>query len=126
MASPLTDIMNTLNNKSSRLDDSFIEEHFVPFLTNTILSRFKDTIDYARDMNQADENFPKVMQYDFFYYGIRKRKRFAPWIKDVVDDDVELIMNHYNYSREKADEVLRIIEAENLEHIKSLYVDGRL
>ena len=62
---------------------------------------------------------PNKLQYDFFINIVRKRKRFSPWEKKVKLDDLESIKEYYNYSTPKAQEVLKILNKEQIEFIKS-------
>ena len=42
------------------------------------------------------------LQYHFFINIIRKRKRFSKWIKQELENDIEVVKEYYGYSNEKA------------------------
>ena len=123
MASPLTIILNSINKKTDYLDEIFIEENYVPFLVNKIMASFQDTVLYANDMDK-NADLSKQMQYDYYYYGVRKRNRFSPWVNEIIDPDIEIIQNYYDYSLTKAQEVLRIISDSKLDMIRKLMTQG--
>lgn len=121
--SPLTTILNSINKKTELLSEDYIEEHYAPFLVNKILAGFRDTIAYA---SQADKmsNMTKMMQYEFYYYGVRKRSRFSPWTKNTIDPDIEVLMEYYNFSQFKAMEAYRCISPNNMKIIRDIMMQG--
>ena len=54
------------------------------------------------------------MQYDFFINILRKRKRFSKWQKYESDDVVSAVKEYYNYSEEKALDVMSILTEEQI------------
>jgi hypothetical protein len=67
------------------------------------------------------------MQYDFFRHLIRPRKRFSKWSKKADDGaDVAMLMAHYNYSAEKARNVLPLFTSQALDLLRqSRSIGGR-
>ena len=49
------------------------------------------------------------LQYHYLLNTIRKRKRFAKWIKPERIDDLRIVMEYYSISRQKAEEYLTIL-----------------
>jgi|TARA_B100000073_G_scaffold5927_1_gene5110 hypothetical protein len=99
-------------------DDPGWEKDYPAWVINKCLSSHIDTILLANLMNLYWE-LPNKLQYDFFINTVRKRKRFSPWDKKVKLDDLESIKEYYNYSTPKAQEVLKILNKEQIEFIKS-------
>ena len=68
-------------------------------------------------MNQAHRLGPEL-QYDFYYYAVRKGKRFGfpPKVQD--DSNITLIMEYYQYSRVKAQQALQLLTPEQIKQIK--------
>ena len=98
---------------------------YVPFLTNRAFAGFIDTIMFAEQMNQAHALGPQL-QYDFYYYGIRKGSRFAKIPKPVDPPGLDIVMEYYNYSRQKALEVMHLLDKNAMLNIaKSLDKGGR-
>lgn len=90
------------------------DKAYVSFMINRGLSYFADTVLYANAMNERAA-LPAKMQYDFLRYGIRPRKRFSKWTKKIDDSaDIQLIMNEYGYSAEKARDAYKLYSEEAL------------
>ncbi len=117
----LTDYLKTINETKVNLmdgDDPGWEKNYPAWVVMKCLSSHIDTILLANQMNLY-WNLPNKLQYDFFINIVRKRKRFSPWESKVKLDDLESIKEYYNYSTPKAQEVLKILNKEQIEFIKS-------
>jgi len=120
----LSDVLNAINyNKTDILDDDIQEKQYVPYVVNRCLSYFPDTILYANQVNHHNQ-MDKKMQFDYLRLSLRPRKRFSKWIKSHEEDNLQLIKDHYNYSNERANEVLRVLTPNQIEDIRSLYQYG--
>jgi hypothetical protein len=120
----LSEVLNAINyDKTPILDDELQEKEYVPFVVNRCLSYFPDTILYANKVNRYNQ-LDKKMQFDYLRLSIRPRKRFSKWIKSQEEKDLQLIKDHYNYSNERASEVLRVLTPNQIEDIRSLYQYG--
>ena len=98
---------------------------YVPFLTNRAFAAFIDTIMFAEQMNQAHALGPQL-QYDFYYYAVRKGSRFAKIPKPPEPAGLDIVMQYYNYSRQKALEVMHLFSDDDLINIaKSLDKGGK-
>ena len=89
------------------------EDDYKPYLTNRALSYHVDSIFEANDMNGAS-HLPLICQYHYLLNTLPKKKRFAKWIKAKQDEDVEAVMEYFEYSRSKAEAALRILTKENI------------
>lgn len=87
------------------------------YVVNRCMSYFSDTIFYANEMNCASWLDSKS-QFDFYRVGIRKKKRFSPWIRKETDKNIDLIKLAFGYTDQKAREVLNILGSEDIEKIK--------
>ena len=96
------DIMHDLN-----------ESEYEPFLINRALAYYQDCILYANEMNRRFEISARL-QYHYLLNTIRKRKRFAKWIKPDKIDDLRIVMEYYSVSRKKAEEYLNIISEKEI------------
>ncbi len=120
----LSEVLNAINyDKTPLLEDDLQEKAYVPFVINRSLSYFPDTILYANQVNHYNQ-LDKKMQFDYLRLSLRPRKRFSKWIKSQEEDDLQLIKDHYNYSNERATEVLRVLTPNQIEDIRSLYEYG--
>jgi len=120
----LSEVLNAINyDKTPLLEDDLQEKAYVPFVINRSLSYFPDTILYANQVNHYNQ-LDKKMQFDYLRLSLRPRKRFSKWIKSQEEDDLQLIKDHYNYSNERATEVLRVLTPNQIQDIRSLYEYG--
>ena len=108
------DFVKSINYKTGYLEDLV---GYNPYLTNACFSMHMDTIMLAEEMNQAHWLDP-MLQYDFYYYGVRRGKRFGFPKKQEVEDNVQLVMDYYKYSHSKALEALEILTDEQLDFMR--------
>lgn len=115
----LKDFLGSINHDKKPLLDNVEADPrlYKPFVVNRCLSYFPDTIFHANEMNCAPW-LDNKSQFDFHRLGIRKKKRFSPWLKKEVEDDINLIRTVYGYTESKAREVLNILGPKDLETIK--------
>lgn len=105
-------------------DDPFVAEKEYPaFMANRGLSYFIDTIMYANDMNRY-ASLDNLMQYEYLYYSVAKKKRFTKWSKPDKSEDVALVAEYYGYSKKRAEEALTLLKPEQLDHIKAVLDKG--
>lgn len=97
-------------------DESAIKS-YPSYVVNRCMSYFSDTIFYANEMNCAPWLDSKS-QFDFYRVGIRKKKRFSPWVRKETDENIDLIKLAFGYTDQKAREVLNILGSEDIQKIK--------
>lgn len=122
----LKDFLGSINHdKKALLDkDEADPRLYKPFVVNRCLSYFPDTIFHANEMNCAPW-LDNKSQFDFHRLGIRKKKRFSPWLKKEKENDIVLIQAVYGYTEAKAREVLNILGPQDLDQIRqSQYTGG--
>jgi cupin superfamily acireductone dioxygenase involved in methionine salvage len=67
----------------------------------------------------------KQWQFDFYRIGIVKRKRFSKWHKqDKIEDDVKLVMREYDYSHQKALQIIDLLSEIQLKELREKYNNG--
>jgi hypothetical protein len=101
------------------------EKEYNAFIINKGLSLFADTIMFANEMNRLHW-LPAIMQNDFYLNIIRKRKRFSKWHKPKEDYKLQLISEYYDYTMEKAKEVIDLFSDEDIVEIETRMVKGGL
>jgi hypothetical protein len=119
----LGDYLNSINHTKENLldtDDESAEKEYTPYIVNRCLSYFPDTIFHVNEMNRF-ANIDKKLQYDYLINTIRKRKRYSKWMKTEKIKELEIIKKHFNYSYQKAKDVLPFLSKEDLKEIESLY-----
>ena len=104
-------------------DKGILEKEYNSFIINRGLSYFSDTVLYANEMNLRHE-LDKRMQNDYLLHSIRPKKRFSKWAKNKKEERVDLIKQYFNYSNQKAREVLDIITDEEYNQIKQAFETG--
>ena len=122
----LKDFLNSINSSKKNLidSDSKVERLYLPFIVNKCLSYFPDTILISNQINEYP-HLDKKMQYDYYLYNIRPKKRFAPWAKKIEDENIDLIKKAYGVSDKKALEILDLLDSEKIKKIKkSQFIGG--
>ena len=108
-------IMNT--------EDELVEKKYIPFIINKCLSYFPDTIMQVNEMN-FHSHTDKKMQFDFLLGTIRKSKRFSPWLKEDLPENIEIVKEYFGYNNRKAKEALEILKDEDIENMKHMLSKG--
>jgi len=113
------EFVKSINEKTGNIleQNPDLEKAYTPFLVNRGLSFTPDTILSANEMNAAPF-LDKRMQYDYLYSTVRKKKRYAKWIKAEQDDLEDLVVEHFQVSRRRATEYLALLSERDLQEIK--------
>ena len=121
----LKDWLNSINQTKKNLidEDPSIEKNYPPYIINRCLSGHLDAVMFANEMNMYSF-LPKKMQYDFFINILRTKRRFSPWIRKDLVDNLDCVKRYYGYSNEKAKQALNILTKEQLAFIKSKFETG--
>ena len=124
MKHELKDWLNSINfTKENLIEDPDMISSYPPYIINRCLSGHLDTVLFANEMNKYS-NIDKDMQYSFFLYTLRKRKRFSPWLKKEQIDNLDLVKKHYGYSNEKAKIAVSLLTQTQLEYIRNKHEKG--
>ena len=121
----LKDWLNSINfNKENLIDeDPEAISSYPPYIVNRCLSGAVDSVLFANEMN-LNAHLDKDMQYSFFLYTLRKRKRFSPWLKKEQIEDLDLVKKHYGYSNEKAKVAVSLLTKTQIEYIRNKHDMG--
>ena len=117
----LSDYLKTINETKQNLldsEDSSWEKEYPSWVVTKCMASHYDTVLLANEMN-IYYDLPNKLQYDFYINTVRKRKRFSPWEKKVKLEDLETVKTYYNYSTQKAQAILKILNKDQLDHLKS-------
>lgn len=108
-------IPSILQNKNHVLEE---EKDYNAFVVNRALSFHYDCALQANEMNRYPV-LPGSMQYQYLLNTIRGYKRpFRKWEKRETIENLEAVKEFFNYSNEKAKEVLVLLNDAQLEKIK--------
>ena len=118
------DFINSINEtKQNLIVDEWSEKQYQPFVVNKGLSFTADTVILANEVNSRP-HIDKTLQYSFLINIVRPRKRFAKWIKPSKIEELEIVKEYYNYSTEKARQVLNILTADQINTLKEKLKKG--
>ena len=87
-----------------------------PYLTNVAFSYSLDTVLMANEMNFYHGLSPQ-MQFDFLQGTVKKGNRWNKWYKEEEVPHLEVVMEYYKYSKQKALEALQVLTQENIRDI---------
>jgi hypothetical protein len=120
----LKEILQSINYiKNDDLIDDFNSSDYVPYVINKIFSYFPETILLSNEMNK-NWHLDKKIQYKYYVNGVRKGKRYSPWLKIENNEDVDLVSKYYGVSKRIAREYLKILSASELENIRNILKTG--
>ena len=118
--------LNSINTTKENLLEEDPTLKYPAFVVNKCLSGSLDAVLFANEMNKSHHLDPKL-QYDFYVNSLRKKKRFAPWLKKGKIDDLDAVKKYYKYSNEKAQQAVIILTREQIDYIKQkLNTGGRV
>ena len=118
------EFVNAINyTKKNIMIDDITEKAYAPYMVNRQLSYFPDTVLAANEMNR-NHHLDNRLQFDFFIYIIRKRKRFSKWYKPETVSDLDAVKKNYGYSNEKARQVLTLLSPEHINELKRKVTTG--
>lgn len=121
--SPLFKIIDSINfDKDFDMISDFNDSDYVPFMINKAMSMGVDTHLPAQEMNLR-ASLDKTLQYKYYLYSVRKKKRFNPWVKKLqTSDKAKIIAEYYDISLRKAKEYENLVSSEDLKNMKK-YLD---
>ena len=120
----LKDWLNSINlNKKNIMIDEYDEKKYPAYIVNKCLAPFPDTLLYVNEMNRL-HGLDNRLQYDFLLNSLRKRKRFAKWMKVSKIKDLDVVKEYYGYSNEKAKQALDVLTEEQIKIIKIKLTKG--
>ena len=114
MSNPFDFIKSISSTKKDIMEN---EKDYNAFMVNRGLSYFPDTVIYANEMNKF-HHLDSRLQYSFLINIVRKRNRFSKWNKSIESENINAIKRYYDYSNEKARDVLPLLSNKNLNIIR--------
>ena len=115
-------IPSILQTKKNVLED---EKDYNAYVINKALSFHYDCVLQANEMNQYP-NLPNLLQYHYLLNKVRGYKRpYQKWVKRETTEDLDAIKEYYDYSNDKARDVMVLLNDAQLKEIKKrLYKGG--
>lgn len=102
--------IKTINSKSEKIEDL---DGYVPFIVNRGMSYTIDTVLFANEVNM-NSHIDANLQYDFYFYGIPKKKRYGKWIKKDILSNIDIIQENYRCSITRAIEYSGLLTPEQI------------
>lgn len=119
------DYVKSINNKENVVWDKFKYEGYNAFLTNRCFAMHIDTVLLAEEMNQS-HRLTSHLQYKFYYFSVRRGKRFGFPPKPPEEEHLRVICEYYQCSEHKAREYLRLLTPDQIQAITdSMDTGGR-
>lgn len=123
------DLVNAINSKKNVEWTEEAEKEYKPFIINRNFAKTADTVLFAAEMDLAS-GLDKKLQYDFYFYGVSKGKRFEKGItKDRKSDKEQLVIDLLNVNLDCAKNYVRILDTVTpdweIEEVKRLEKGGR-
>ena len=114
----LKDWLNSINQSKKNImdEDPSSTKEYAPYIINKCLSGHIDCLMYVNEINK-NHSLDKKLQYDFLINILRIKKRYSPWIRKDKLKDIDLVKSYYGYSRDKAEQSLKILSKEQLKFI---------
>ncbi len=122
------DFVNSISFSKENLfsEDDSLDSAYSAYIVNRALSFSADMILFANEMNKY-HHIPVKNQWRFLSSSIRKKKRYDKWVKaEKESETLTLIKEYYNYSNEKAKQILTIITDDHIEYMKKKLDRGGL
>jgi len=122
------DFVNAINSQKkpnlfAQADEpADVDKMYVPFIINRAFSYFIDTVMYANHMN-IHHTLDNALQNDYLLNSIRPGRRYSKWAKK-QDNDLQLVMQYYQYNVDKAKQALSILTADQIETIRTKLHSG--
>jgi hypothetical protein len=119
MAHSLTDLLKDINvNKKNIIRNS--EDKKYPLYSVLKCLNGIDTLLLVNELNLRTGIEPAVA-YDYLISIIPRKTRYNKWIKTQTNPDIDLIMEFYSYSRDKAVISLELLTPQQLTEIRNCY-----
>lgn len=118
------DYIKAINeSKDIMKNDPLTEKDYIPFLVNRGLSFFQDTVIQVNEMNRC-HFLDKKLQFDFLLNNVRPRSRWSKWLKPEKIENLEIVKTYFGFGNEKAKNALELLSDEDVEEIKSKFMEG--
>ena len=127
MSYELKEYLNSINFTKKDLmksEDKLWEKKYPAFIVNKVLSGFRDCINLVNLLN-IYHFLEKDLQFQFLLNSIKTKKRFTPYLRSELIEDIECVKEYYGYSNDKAKSALDILSKDEINLIKEkLYKGG--
>jgi hypothetical protein len=114
----------SLTKNQDFLEDIDFAKQYVPFVVNRAFSYHPDSVLAANLVNERPW-LPAELQARMLLNTLRSRKRYSPWLKNSVSDDVKTVAEYYGCSIRHAKSLTELHTSAQLLTLRSrLYKGG--
>jgi hypothetical protein len=115
--------MTKKNMMRNSENDNLAEKDYNPWIVNKALSYFQDTVLIANEVNMYHA-LEKRAQYEYLINMVRPNKRWAKWVKDETNEELDLVCKYYNVNPIIGREYLSLLNKDQLTKIKAALDQG--
>jgi hypothetical protein len=117
--SPFDFVKSICETKIDLMTGDESSKSYVPFVINANLSTDKECLIMVNEMNSRP-HLSKNQQYDFLINSISRKKRYLKYPKSAKkSDDLEIIKSYYECNTQKALEIIRLLNDDQIATIKT-------
>jgi hypothetical protein len=109
--------MTKKNMMRNSENDNLAEKDYNPWIVNKALSYFQDTVLIANEVNMYHA-LEKRAQYEYLINMVRPNKRWAKWVKDEANEDLDIVCAYYNVNPIVGREYLSLLTKEQIQIMK--------
>jgi hypothetical protein len=109
--------MTKKNMMRNSENDNLAEKDYNPWVVNKALSYFQDTVLIANEVNMYHA-LEKRAQYEYLINMVRPNKRWAKWVKDEANEDLDIVCAYYNVNPIVGREYLSLLTKEQIQIMK--------
>ena len=124
VANSFFDCLSSILSNKKYWMDSQNEGQYNPIGVNIGLSQHLDSILYVNEMNKNWQVVTPRMNYDYYFYSIRRMfRKYSKWAKKFKDEDITMLMEYYQVNKVKAQDYLSILNEEQLTSIRKEFYE---
>lgn len=118
-------IFDTISNSKDieQFSQGEIDKDYVPYVINRMVAGYRELIFLADAMNSS-YSISKQHQMEFYNEMIAKKNRRVIWSNRTKNVNIEIIMDYYNVSYDKAEVYSRILNEEQVNEMKDSMEHG--
>ncbi len=95
-----------------------IDKDYTPYVINRMISGYRNLCIFADELN-IRPNIAKEDQMFLYSALIPKKKRRVVWPKKTKNDNLDIIMQYYNVSAEKAQVYLSLLSQDQIQELSA-------
>lgn len=90
-----------------------IDKDYTPYVINRMVSGYRDLVMFADELN-IRPGIAKEDQIELYKLLLPKKKRRVVWNNKKKNEDLQIVMDYYNLSEEKAAPYMKILSREQI------------